>query len=162
MVASLKFYLASASRSRLQMSITGRSSMQHLPAWRPTSFQRLCLSQQRHLYVRFQSTKSTSPAYRPRWQVTPSCPAPTCTCSATPEGLNIKRDGPMSMPRYRAHIIVRTGRTNWASKIEDDESSIEGQGWLDKPGPNLAKVLKQMLGPGGKYYNVSLAHWLQA
>lgn len=46
------------------------------------------------------------------------------------------------MATYDAHVIVRSGRSDWPSKIEDDEGLPE------------VKLLRQMLGRGGKYANV--------
>ena len=41
------------------------------------------------------------------------------------------------------HIVVHTGRDDWASRIEEDEEK-----------PNIAKELKALLGPKGKFYEV--------
>ena len=61
----------------------------------------------------------------------------------------------MSMPFYTAHIVVRTGRRDWPSRIEDDQGHMEyNDGRLQENGVNIAKTLKSMLGPGGKYHMV--------
>ena len=61
----------------------------------------------------------------------------------------------MTIPPYSRHVVIKTGRDDWASRIEDEESSVLGDVEEGKPRANLAKSLKALIGPGGKYYNVS-------
>ena len=87
--------------------------------------------------------------------IVPSCPPPTCPCAATPTGLDIDRQKTMIAPQYTRHVVIWTGRQDWASRIEDEESSFFGIKHLGRPRANLAKSLKELVGLGGKYYNVS-------
>lgn len=75
----------------------------------------------------------------------PTCPSPTCACQELPADLDIDRKLPLSntMPVYHQHIVIPTGRTDWTSRIEDDE------------GLGIIKELKDMLGPKGEFANVS-------
>ena len=75
---------------------------------------------------------------------TSTCPPPTCACAATPD-LEIDHVKPLinTVPRHSKHLVVHTGRNDWASRIEDDEER-----------PNIAKELKALLGPKGKFYEV--------
>ena len=81
------------------------------------------------------------------------CPPSTCHCADMPSGLDIKTEGPMTMPPYSQHVIVYTGRADWPSKIEkQDTQDLSG---------NPAKTLKQLLGLGGKYHDVRKVFWFQ-
>ena len=74
-----------------------------------------------------------------------TCPASTCACAPTPEGLNIDRKQPLlnTKPPYHKHLVVCTGRADWTSKIEGDT------------GPHsLAKELKNLLGPKYRFRDV--------
>lgn len=75
---------------------------------------------------------------------TSTCPPSTCACAATPD-LEIDRIKPLinTVPRHSKHLVVHTGRDDWASRIEDDEEK-----------PNIAKELKALLGPRGEFYEV--------
>ena len=75
---------------------------------------------------------------------TDTCPDPTCACSSTPTDLDINYKLPLAgtKPPYAQHIVVCTGHEDWSSRIEDDA------------GPNLAKELKALLGPKGRFHNV--------
>ena len=61
-----------------------------------------------------------------------------------PSGLSIDRDKALAntAPPYTKHVVISTGRDNWASRIEDEE------------GPNFAKGLKALLGRDGKFHDV--------
>lgn len=70
-----------------------------------------------------------------------------------PEGLDIdhKKQLNGTMPPYAQHVVIRTGRADWSSRIEDEVATLgEGIG-----GGNLAKSLKALVGRGGKYHDVS-------
>lgn len=73
------------------------------------------------------------------------CPSPTCPCRETPQGLEIDHEKPLAgtMPSYAEHVVVSTGKSNWPSKIEDDETTP------------VVRELKQRLGRDGKFSNVS-------
>lgn len=62
-----------------------------------------------------------------------------------PEGLEIDRTAPLNglISNYREHVLVCTGRSNWLSRIEEDNS-----------GDNLAADLRELFGRGGIYSDV--------
>ncbi|KAK5108089.1 hypothetical protein LTR62_008806 [Meristemomyces frigidus] len=82
------------------------------------------------------------------------CPSPTCQCRASPAGLDIEREQNLngSMPTYAEQIILSTGRSDWPSRIEEEES---------KDGA-FVRQLKGLLLKGGKYadpyHNVMLTN----
>ena len=87
----------------------------------------------------------------PPFPTVPTCPAPTCPCAATPalpDGLEIDRTTPLAglMPGYAEQVLVCTGKDDWPSRIEDDNS-----------GDNLAADLKELFKRGGTYSDVSLS-----
>lgn len=96
------------------------------------------------------------------WSTTPSltdaatyptiatCPPSSCPCAAMPRDLDIDRVQDMkgSTQQYAHHVLIRTGRDWWKNKIEDE--GMEGV----TGGPNFAKSLQQLVGKGGKFYNV--------
>ncbi|KAM0256364.1 hypothetical protein ACHAQJ_005015 [Trichoderma viride] len=59
-----------------------------------------------------------------------------------PDGLGIDQHNPLNgvMAGYAEHVVVCTGKDDWLSKIEDENS-----------GDNLAADLKELFGRGGKY-----------
>ena len=85
-----------------------------------------------------------SPSQTRPFPVVETCPPPTCACRATPAGLDIDRDRPLSgtMAPYAQHVVISTGETDWKSRIEDED------------GPNLARKLKALLGPKGSFHDV--------
>ena len=101
------------------------------------------------IQLRLSSTSSRS--------ATSTCPPSTCACAATPD-LEINRIKPLinTVPRHSKHLVVHTGRDDWASRIEDDEEK-----------PNIAKELKALLGPKGEFHEVcvfssSIDHFFDA
>ena len=50
------------------------------------------------------------------------------------------------MPPYVQHVVIRTGKGDWSSKIED-EMEVEG-------GVNFARGLKRLVGRGGRLNDV--------
>ncbi|OIW30070.1 hypothetical protein CONLIGDRAFT_597060 [Coniochaeta ligniaria NRRL 30616] len=89
--------------------------------------------------ARFYTTKP------PPFPVVPTCPSPTCQCAPTPampEGLEIDHKTNLNglISNYAQHVLVCTGKDDWPSKIEDDNS-----------GDNLAADLKELIGRGGVY-----------
>ncbi|RMY17453.1 hypothetical protein D0867_06020 [Hortaea werneckii] len=82
------------------------------------------------------------------------CPVPTCPCSAAPDGLQIEREQNIngSMAAYAEQVLLCTGRSDWASRIETEENA-DGE---------IVRQLKSFLGPGGKfsdpYHNVMLTN----
>lgn len=73
----------------------------------------------------------------------PSCPPSTCSCQDMPSDLDIDHSKPLdgTMAAYHEHVMIPTGRTDWASRIEED--------------PKLPFIthLKETLGQKGKYGN---------
>jgi hypothetical protein len=63
-----------------------------------------------------------------------------------PEGLEIDRKTALNglMPGYAQHVLVCTGKDDWPSRIEEDNS-----------GDNLAADLRELIGRGGIYSDVS-------
>ncbi|KAJ8610201.1 hypothetical protein MRB53_038702 [Persea americana] len=78
------------------------------------------------------------------YETTKICPAPTCPCQDMPPGLDIDRNAKLAgtMAAHAEHLLISTGRTNWPSKIEDDEKLP------------LVRVLKQAQKDAGKADNV--------
>ncbi|KAF3356493.1 putative bolA-like protein [Verticillium dahliae VDG1] len=87
----------------------------------------------------------------PPFATIPTCPAPTCSCAPTPPGLDIDHTSPLNgvISGYAEQVLVCTGRDDWASRIEEEDS-----------GDNLAADLKELFGRGGTYsdpfHNVSV------
>ena len=67
-----------------------------------------------------------------------------------PSGLAIDHEKQMkgAMPKYAQHVVIHTGRDDWASKIEEE---IGGKGER-----NLARTLKEMVGRAGKFHDVCI------
>jgi len=91
------------------------------------------------------------PAFtRPRFLNTiPRCPDPTCECAETPkmpEGLLIDHESKLNglISSYSEQVLICTGRSDWPSRIEEENS-----------GDNLAADLKELIGRGGVYSDVS-------
>jgi hypothetical protein len=86
------------------------------------------------------------------------CPEPSCQCRPTPSGLKIDRETRLngSIAAYDEHIVVSTGKSDWASKIELDSES----------GPFINYLKAQFRPPArsshwnsmGRYYNVHFSH----
>lgn len=64
-----------------------------------------------------------------------------------PEGLPIDTKSPLNgvMASYAEQLLICTGKDDWPSRIEEENS-----------GDNLAADLKELLGRGGTYSDVSL------
>ena len=86
------------------------------------------------------------------------CPSPTCQCAGMPRDLDIdyKKTLRGTMPRYTKHVVIRTGRDDWASRIEDENLGPDENG----KDVNLARELKALIGPKGKYFNVCINSFL--
>lgn len=65
-----------------------------------------------------------------------------------PEGLPIDQEGKLNglISSYAQQVLVCTGKDDWSSRIEEDNN-----------GDNLAADLKELMGRGGTYSDVSLA-----
>lgn len=58
------------------------------------------------------------------------------------------------MPPYAQHVVVRTGRDDWGSKIEDEDVGVEGTA------VNFARSLKGLVGRGGRFFDVCMLEFL--
>lgn len=69
-----------------------------------------------------------------------------------PSGLDIDHERTLNgtMPPYAQHVVVRTGRDDWGSRIEDEVESAEGTGM------NFARSLKGLVGRGGRFFDVCM------
>ena len=56
-----------------------------------------------------------------------------------------------TMPPYARHVVIKTGRNDWSSKIEDESDTLGEQ----IGGGNLARSLKALVGRGGSFHDVS-------
>lgn len=79
--------------------------------------------------------------------ITDHAPVTSCECEANlPPGLDIDHSRPLAntVAPYNQHIVIATGKSDWSSRIEDEE----GEG-------NMARTLKDMTRRGGDWYDVS-------
>ena len=87
-------------------------------------------------------------------QSPPIPPFPTVECCPpgkkclhpTPSdiGINTKKTLSGTTPPYKQHVVICTGKDDWASRIEKEE------------GPNFARGLKELVGPKGEFHDVCL------
>ncbi|EGP84064.1 uncharacterized protein MYCGRDRAFT_48604 [Zymoseptoria tritici IPO323] len=104
-----------------------------------------------HLNKRFAS-KIAIPFQPPPFPVIESCPAPTCQCRESPQGLDIDREVNLngSMATYAQQLLICTDKDDWTSKIEDEEDAV------------LVRELKKNLTRGGKfvdpYHNIMITN----
>lgn len=73
-----------------------------------------------------------------------------CACAVQlPNGLTIDRTRPLlnTAASYNQHVVVATGKSDWASRIEDEEG----------PG-DTAKALKDMTKRTGEWFDVCKHH----
>jgi hypothetical protein len=63
-----------------------------------------------------------------------------------PEGFEIDRKAPLNglISNYAQHVLICTGKDDWPSRIEEDNS-----------GDNLTADLRELIGRGGVYSDVS-------
>ena len=109
---------------------------------------RLARQSRRQSALSLQRTYSAS-ARAPSFPTVPTCPPSTCECAATPpmpNGLDIDYKGKLNglITNYREQVLICTGKDDWPSRIEEDNS-----------GDNLAADLKELFGRGGVYSDVS-------
>lgn len=120
----------------------------------PTSTPIPTPSRKPHPSTRFPSTApsppppspTTSPLSPPSLPITPLCQPPTCACALTPADLDIDREASLSgtVPAYTQHVLISTGREDWASRITDDDDAHA----------SLTGALKRELGVGERYHDV--------
>lgn len=87
----------------------------------------------------------------PPFPMIPTCPDPTCPCSSMPAGLDIDRKAHLSgtMSAHSQHLIVSTGRSDWTSRIENEQdTAVWGKFTAD---------VKSMLGRKGEFFDVCLS-----
>lgn len=72
------------------------------------------------------------------------CPPATCSCRLVPTKLDIEREQDLSgsMAAYAEHVLISTGKGNWASRIENDAENA------------TARLLKHAIGPKGRFSDV--------
>lgn len=85
----------------------------------------------------------------PPFPTVETCPSPTCSCAPTPklpEGFEIDHKIAIRglISNYAQQVLVCTGKNDWPSRIEDDNS-----------GDNLAADLRELVGRGGVFSDVS-------
>ena len=95
------------------------------------------------------ASQASQAAAAPGFSIVDTCPSPTCACAATPElseGLEIDHKTPINglISSYAQQVLVCTGKDDWPSRIEEDNS-----------GDNLAADLRELVGRGGPYNDVS-------
>ena len=56
------------------------------------------------------------------------------------------------MPPYAQHVVIRTGKKDWSSKIEDEPDRVGGV--------NFARELKRLVGRGGRWHDVGICAML--
>ena len=56
------------------------------------------------------------------------------------------------MPPYAQHVVIRTGKNDWSSKIEDEPDMV---GVV-----NFARELKGLVGRGGRLHDVGICAML--
>ena len=61
------------------------------------------------------------------------------------------------MPPYAQHVVIRTGRDDWSSRIEDEPATLGAE----TGGGNFARALKGLVGRGGKFHDVSVLSLLR-
>ncbi|SPN98943.1 related to sucrase/ferredoxin-like family protein Fmi1 [Cephalotrichum gorgonifer] len=80
------------------------------------------------------------------------CPEPQCACEPAPGDLEIDRKGNLrgAFVPYAQHVLVCTGKDDWASRVEEEEGAAG----------DVVRGLKGVFGRGGKfcdpYHNVSV------
>jgi hypothetical protein len=88
---------------------------------------------------------------QPSFPTVPSCPSPTCSCSAEipelPSNLAIDHTTKLNgtMAPYAEQVLLCTGKDDWASKIVEENS-----------GDNVAAQFDRLLGRNGLYANVTV------
>lgn len=96
------------------------------------------------------SSRQISQIYKaPPFPTIPKCPSPTCCCAETPvmpEGFEIDHSKSLNgtMVAYSEQVLICTGKSDWPSRIEEENS-----------GDNLAADIKELIGRGGMYSDVS-------
>ncbi|KAK5137086.1 hypothetical protein LTR08_001095 [Meristemomyces frigidus] len=94
------------------------------------------------------------PAVAPSIPVIDHCPSPTCQCRPMPPDLDIDREKDLngSMPNYAEQLVICSGKSDWQSRIEDEEGA-DGE---------LVRSVKGLMGQGGKlsdpYHNVMITN----
>ncbi|KIV86372.1 hypothetical protein PV11_01986 [Exophiala sideris] len=101
----------------------------------------------RPLRSRGRSSAASISTRPPPFSVVPSCPDPTCPCSAMPEGLDIDRKNVLNgtISPHAQHLVVSSGRSDWTSKIEDEkDTAVWGR---------FTAEIKGLLGRGGEFHD---------
>ena len=77
---------------------------------------------------------------------TDTCPAPSCPCAAAPPGLDIDHSSRLifTMTAYAEHVVVCTGVSDWASRIEEADGATG----------EFVRGVKGVVGKGGTGFDV--------
>ncbi|KAL5383493.1 hypothetical protein DPSP01_005890 [Paraphaeosphaeria sporulosa] len=80
-----------------------------------------------------------------RRQTPPTTCSPTCACAGTPPDLDIDRTTPLlhTMAPYTEQVLVCTGKDDWKSRIEDEQSAAG----------DFVRGLRAEIGRGGKGFD---------
>lgn len=99
----------------------------------------------------FRCLSHLPPPPPPPFPVIKTCPSPTCSCAATPTGLDIDHQRPLSgtIPGYNQHVVICTGKDDWPRRIEDESTT----GLFGRRRP-FARYLKGQVGPKGDLHDV--------
>ncbi|KAF2274235.1 uncharacterized protein EI97DRAFT_422724 [Westerdykella ornata] len=75
----------------------------------------------------------------------PSCPSPTCACARMPPDLDIDRKSPLlhTMAPYTEQVVICTGKDDWSSRIEDEQSDSG----------DFLRGIKGIIGRGGQAFD---------
>lgn len=114
--------------------VAAKAAVQRHDTIRPYSLERT--------QIKLPHTRSPTASF----PVIESCPVPTCQCQDLPRGLDIEREQNLSgtMAAYAEQILISTGKSDWKSRIEDEEGAHG----------DVVRGLKQLLGPKGKFSDV--------
>lgn len=98
------------------------------------------------LLRRYRHFSSSAPRCQSSIAHIPSCPSPTCLCAPMPRDLDIDRKTPLlhTMAPYSEQVVICTGKDDWTSRVEDEESDAG----------DFVRGIKGVIGRGGKAFDV--------
>ncbi|KAF1833125.1 hypothetical protein BDW02DRAFT_640265 [Decorospora gaudefroyi] len=93
-----------------------------------------------HIPLTLRSFSTARPRFQSTIPHTRTCPAPSCKCGSTPPDLDIDRKTPLlnTMALYSEQVILCTGKSDWASNLEQESG----------PAGEFARLLKGAIGKG--------------
>lgn len=123
--------------------------------YRAGLYHKVCSSASKIIHARLSRSRGyKTDASIVRYPRIPICPAPRCHHESMPPDLHIA-PGPMAMPAYDRHVVVWTGRSDWASRIEDDQDAGQSSDI------NIARNVRESLNKSGLWHNVGPARCLR-